>query len=149
VSTQQIDHPEKYLAGEKPTAPTLPEPHLPHGYKGLVGGSMGELEHQILLEQYAGKDEARDIAPHWRGAAFELRENKKAKRVVLLYAVEWDSEDVARRYFTAYREVMRKKWKNMTVASESADEVSGTGDDGRFVLSRKGAVVTSMEGLPQ
>jgi hypothetical protein len=43
--------------------------------------------------------------------------------------------------------VMKKKWKQMSVASESVDQVSGSGDDGRFELRRTGAVVTSVEGL--
>ncbi|SPE32066.1 conserved exported hypothetical protein [Candidatus Sulfopaludibacter sp. SbA6] len=147
LSTQQILHPEKYFANVKPTEPDLPDPHLPRGYKGLVGGSLGELEHGILLEQYAGKERAAEIAPHWRGCTFELRENKKAGRVVLLYAVDWDSEEAARQYFAAYRELLGKKWKNRSVASEDADSVVGTGDDGGFELRRKGAVVTSVEGL--
>jgi hypothetical protein len=146
VSSQQILHPEKYFSGTKPTDPDLPELHLPHGYKGLVGGTLGEIEHQILLEQYAGKDRAREIGPHWRGSNFELRENKRAGRVVLLYAVEWDSPEIARQYFAAYREVLGKKWKTMTVTSESADAVSGTGDDGGFELRLKGSTVTSVEG---
>jgi len=147
VSTQQILHPDKYFANVKPTEPDLPDPHLPHGYKGLVGGSLGELEHGILLEQYLGKERAAEIAPHWRGCNFEVRENKKAARAVLLYAVEWDSEDAARQYFAAYRELLGKKWKNLAVTSEDAGAVVGTGDDGRFELRRKGAVVTSVEGL--
>ena len=60
VSTQQILHPEKYFAGTKPTEPPVPDPHL-RGYKGLVGGSLGEIEHSILLEQYAGKERAAEI----------------------------------------------------------------------------------------
>jgi hypothetical protein len=148
VSTQQILHPEKYFGAVKPTQPALPQPHLPKGYKSLVGGSLGELEHAIMLEQYSGKERAAELAPHWRGCAFDLEENKKAGRIVLLYAVEWDSEDAARQYFAAYRAQLAKKWKQMTVATETADEVTGAGDDGRFELRRKGAVVTSMEGLP-
>ena len=144
LSTQQIIHPSAYFENRKPTAPAIPDPHL-HGYKGLVGGSLGELEHQILLEQYAGKDEAVDLAPHWRGCNFELRENKKAHRVVLLYAVEWDSEDSARRYFAAYRDILHKKWKTLTVESQDADHLSGAGDDGHFELRRTGAIVTSIE----
>jgi hypothetical protein len=147
LSTQQILHPEKYFANLKPSDPPLPDPHMGHGYKGLVGGSLGELEHGILLEQYVGKERAAEIAPHWRGSSFELRENKKANRVVLLYAVEWDSEDSARQYFTAYREILGKKWKSLSVTSEESDSVSGVGDSGRFELRRKGAIVTSMEGL--
>jgi hypothetical protein len=148
LSTHQIIHPEEYFANRKPTEPDLPNPHLPHGYKGLVGGTLGELEHGVLLEQYAGKERAAAIAPHWRGSTFELRENKKANSVVLLYAVEWDSEDAARQYFAAYREALGKKWKKLQVDSETADAVKGVGDDGRFVLLRTGAVVSSQEGLP-
>ena len=147
VSTQQIIHPEDYFSNLKPTQPALPEVHLPHGYKSLVGGALGELDHSVLLEQFAGKQQAAEIAPHWRGCNFELRENKKAGRVVLLYAAEWDGEESARLYFAAYREVLEKKWKKMSVAAETADSVTGSGDDGRFELRRKGAIVTSVEGL--
>ena len=97
----------------KPTEPELPEPHLAKGYKSLVGGSLGELEHTIMLEQYSGKTRAAEIAPHWRGCAFDLLENKKPGRIVLLYAAEWDSEDSARQYFAAYRRQLSKKWKQM------------------------------------
>ena len=148
VSTQQILHPEKYFSGVKPTEPDLPQPHLPKGYKSLVGGSLGELEHTIMLEQFSGKARAAEIAPHWRGCGFNLLENKKAGRIVLLYAAEWDSEEAARQYFAAYRRQLSQKWKHMAVATESGDAVTGTGDDGRFELRRNGATVTSMEGLP-
>ena len=51
LSTQQVLHPDKYFAGVKPTQPELPSPKLPKGYKGLVGGSLGELDHMVMLEQ--------------------------------------------------------------------------------------------------
>jgi hypothetical protein len=147
VSTQQILHPEKYFDHLKPTEPPLPEVHLSHQYKGLVGGELGELEQGILLEQYVGKTRSAKLSPHWRGCNFELLENKKAGRIVLLYATEWDSEQSAADYFTAYREVMQKKWKTMKVTREESDALTGNGDDGRFELRRKGAIVTSVEGL--
>jgi hypothetical protein len=74
-------------------------------------------------------------------------ESKKESRVVLLYCSEWDSAEWARKYFDAYRELLARKWKNMTVSAESADSVTGTGDDGRFELRLKGTIVTSVEGL--
>ena len=147
VSTQQIMHPEKYFENAKPSQPDVPDPKLGKAYKGLVGGSLGELEHQILLEQYAGKSRAGEIAPHWKGSEFELLENKKANRVVLLYASEWDSEETAAQFMGAYREVLGKKWKKITIATESATEITGVGDDGRFELRRNGALVTSVEGM--
>ncbi|MDE3164438.1 MAG: ImmA/IrrE family metallo-endopeptidase, partial [Acidobacteriota bacterium] len=72
ISTQQILHPEKYFDGAKPTRPDLPDVHLGRGFKGLVGGSLGELEHEVMLEQYSGKQESARLAPHWRGCSFEL-----------------------------------------------------------------------------
>jgi hypothetical protein len=148
VSTQQIIHPEKYFEGVNPASPSLPDPHLPAGYKLLVGGTMGELDHEVLIEQFAGKSRAQELAPHWRGSSYELRENKKAARLVLLYTVEWDNEDAARSYFDVYREALAKKWKKMEVTSTAPDCVTGSGDDGRFELRRKGTIVTSVEGLP-
>lgn len=147
-STQQILHPEKYFDHVEPVKLDLPDPKLPHGFKSLVGGSLGELDHQLLLEQFSGKAEAEEIGPHWRGAEFELRENKKRGQIVLIYAVQWDSPEIAHRYFQAYRQALTKKWKSMSVAAETAEMLTGTGDDGRFELRCNGTVVTSMEGLP-
>lgn len=148
VSTQQIMHPDKYYTDVKPTEPALPEPELVKGYKSLVGGTLGELEHSIMLEQFSGQEAAEKLAPHWRGSTFNLLENKKAGRVVLLYAVEWDSEDTARQYLAAYRKQLEKKWKKFAIASDAPDAIDGAGDDGHFQLRRKGAIVTSVEGLP-
>ena len=148
VSTQQILHPEKYFEGAKPAEPDLPDPKLPRSFKSLIGGTMGELDHEVLLEQYAGKAEADEVGPHWRGSGFELREDKKAMRVVLLYSVQWDTPETARRYFNDYRQVLAKKWRHMKIASETAEAVTGEGDDGRFELRLDGPRVTSLEGLP-
>jgi hypothetical protein len=148
ITTQQIIHPEKYFDHTDPTSPELPDPRLPPGYKPLVGGTLGELDHAVLLEQFVGKPRAQEIAPHWRGSNFELRERKKDAGLVLLYAVEWDSQEIARAYFLAYRQALEKKWKTMRIASDDPDLLTGTGDDGRFELRRQGAIVTSMEGLP-
>lgn len=147
VSTQQIIHPEKYFENVKPTMPDVPDPRLPKSYRGLVGGVLGELEHAILLQPSMGKEPAADLASHWRGSTFEILEDKKTRRAVLLYASEWDSEETARRYFTAYRENLKHKWKAMSISGETGDTADGTGDDGRFELRRKGAIVTSIEGL--
>ena len=147
VSTAQILHPAMYFEGLKPAEMTLPQTNLPRAYKSLVTGSMGELDTGALLEQYLGKERAAEMAGHWRGARFELRENPKANRVVLLYAAQWDSEESARRYFAMYREVLEKKWSRIQIETADPALVRGTGDDGRFELRVSGGVVTSVEGL--
>ena len=43
---------------------------------------------------------------------------------------------------------LAKKWKKLSIAGQSGDTVTGTGDDGRFELHLTGTKVTSVEGLP-
>ena len=146
VSTQQILHPEKYFDKVAPTTPLLPA--TPKGFSAITDGTIGELDHAILLRQYAGKVEAREVAPYWRGGIYRVVERKADKRSVLVYASEWDSPAVARRFFELYRQVLKGKWKQMTVRGETANQVEGSGDDGNFILRLEGALVTSVEGLP-
>ncbi|MBZ5594056.1 MAG: hypothetical protein LAP39_17590 [Acidobacteriia bacterium] len=146
VSTQQILHPEKYFAHLAPTRPTLPE-FSRHGYKRLALGTMGELDHALLIEQFRNEREAGKIAPHWRGGLYALEENKAEHRVVLEYAVEWEDADWARQFFAAYQDALQKKWRKIEVQCSSDSTFAGLGDDGYFVVRQDGAVVRSLEGL--
>jgi len=146
VSTQQILHPDTYFAGLQPTHPELPELGDSKGYKRIAEGNVGELDHSILLRQYCGEAEAKELAPHWRGGAYALMERRSPERVVLLYAVEWDTADSAAKYFQLYRQVLEKKWKHLAIDSESDTTLAGKSDDGYFRVQLSGAVVSSAEG---
>jgi hypothetical protein len=146
VSTQQVLHPEKYFAHVMPTRPALPE-FSGRGYKRLAVGTMGELDHAILIEQFRDEHEAGRIAPHWRGGVYALQENKAEHRVVLEYAVEWEDGDWARQFFEAYQSSLCKKWRKIEVQAASDAIFAGLGDDGYFVVRLDGAVVRSLEGL--
>ena len=146
VSTQQILHPDAYFSGQEPSKPTLPQLPDAHGYKRIADGTVGELDHSILIKQFADKEEAAAISPHWRGGAYALLEHHSPERVVLLYAVDWDDAPSAARYFRFYRRALEKKWKHMQVVSESDTSLAGTGDDGYFLVQLSGTVVTSLEG---
>jgi hypothetical protein len=148
VSTQQVLHPGKYFAGVRPAKPPLPEAKSLQGWRKLIEGDVGELDHSILLRQYVGKDEAAQVAPEWRGGRFRLFESPREARTALAYASEWSSPEAAARFFKLYQRVLQGKWKKLTVESESADTLAGRGDDGYFRLRLEGALVTSLEGLP-
>ena len=147
VSTQQILHPEKYFAGAAPTHPALPRLSVRKGYKKLAVGTMGELDHALLIEQFLDPKRAEEIAPHWRGGAYALEEKKSEQRVVLEYSVEWEDADWARQYFEAYQQVLRKKWRKIEVQMRDDSTFAGRGDDGYFVVRLEGTVVRSLEGL--
>ena len=146
LSTQQIMHPDTYFSGLQPARPALPQLPDAHGYKRIAEGTVGELDHAILLEQYAGREESKAVSPHWRGGEYALLERRSPERVVLLYAVEWDDAASAARYFRLYHQVLEKKWKHLAIESESATMLSGEGDDGHFLVQLRGNVVTSLEG---
>jgi hypothetical protein len=146
VSTRQILHPDTYFSGLEPARPALPQLPDAHGYKRIAEGTVGELDHAILLEQYAGREESTAVSPHWRGGAYALLEQRSPERVVLLYAVEWDDAASAGRYFRLYRKVLEKKWKHLAIESESGTTLSGAGDDGHFLVQLTGNAVTSLEG---
>jgi hypothetical protein len=147
ASTQQILHPDKYFSRAAPTVPRLPE-FREKGFKRLIDGTTGELDHAILLTQYVSQGTAMELSPLWKGGRYALYENRERTRAVLAYAVEWESPEAASRYFANYRDVLTKKWKAIEIESQTAAEVRGRGDDGRFVVSLQGPFVTSLEGLP-
>jgi hypothetical protein len=149
ISSQQILHPEAYFEGRRPTTPPLPKPGRVRGFKKAAEGQTGELDHRILLKQYFDEDRADALAPAWRGGRYELLENKARDHAVLLYASEWDTESSAAEFFKAYVEVCKKKWTSPDIERETAQELTGASDDGRFEIRVQGKIVTSIEGLPQ
>jgi hypothetical protein len=148
VSSQQVMHPDVYLANTRPVDTPLPKLRDERDWKTLTSGSLGEFDHSILLEQYLSRDRADAIAPHWRGGSAAVLEHKAAKRTVLLYASEWDSPENARKMFDAYRQVLQGKWKKMQIVTDTPESLTGTGDDGDFRVTIAGSRVTSIEGLP-
>ena len=67
---------------------------------------------------------------------------------MLLYASEWDSPESARKMFEAYREVLKGKWKQMNIATDTPTSLTGSGDDGDFRVWLAGTRFSSVEGLP-
>ena len=108
----------------------------------------GQLDHFILLKQYVGEEQAESLAPRWRGGVYRIRETKSRDRGVLFYAAEWEKPSDAARYFDLYQQICRKKWTQTHIEKKLTDEVLGRSETGGFVISRRGSVVTSIEGLP-
>jgi hypothetical protein len=125
----------------------LPELARKRNWKILSEGTIGELDHSILLRQFNLNTEAEEISPEWRGGRYRLSEHRKDHHQVLSHATEWSSEEAAGRYFAAYRKVLERKWKKLEVTSESATRLAGVGDDGHFRLDWNGTSVRSVEGM--
>ncbi len=145
VSSAQIIHPERYFAHEKPTEPALPK--LAPERKEVTDGSMGEFDHQMLLQQYLGEAKATELAPHLRGGRFRIVTRGHDGKPVLLYAAEWDSPESAAEYFADYQKILQKKWAHSDFSDQKTAMAAGSGDNGSFVVWLAGNIVSSVEGL--
>jgi hypothetical protein len=141
-------HPDLYFRGIKPGKPPLPRYTKPDGYRVLNRGSLGELDHSILIAQYATREEADRLAPRLKGATFELLESRDGDRFLLLYTSEWGDASTAEEYFRVYQRVLKGKWKSIKVRENSTSRISGQGEGGGFELKVEGSRVFSLEGLP-
>ncbi len=147
ASTQQILHPEAYFDRRKPALPVLPRLATERQYRELAAGTIGELDHWILLRQYVSAEAADKLAPQWRGGRYRLLEHKKSGRLMLLYASEWSSAAAAADFFHGYRRLLQGKWKKLQITLDTPNRIAGAGDDGHFRLGRQAARVESIEGL--
>jgi hypothetical protein len=147
VSTSQVIHPDRYFAGVVSTAPELPKP-VRHS-KVFVGGTVGELDQRILLQQYVDTGAAEALAPRMRGGAYRIDEMGGDHRLTLVYVSEWEDEKAAGQYFSAYQRVLRGKWKQVDVTLQDATKFSGKSEDGYFSVELKGTKVQSAEGFAE
>lgn len=147
VSTAQVMHPERYFNAVTFPSPDLPKP-IRHA-KPFVTGTLGELDHRVLLSQYIDEKSADTLGPRLKGAAYRIDEAKPDHRMMLVYASEWEDEDSAAKYFDAYQKVLRSKWKQMEVTTQEESRFAGKCEDGYFEVTRKGTLVLSQEGFAQ
>ena len=146
VSTQQILHPELYLERRAPVIPPLPRVDNQRQFRKLADGNLGEFDYRVMLTQYGDAEEAKQAAAHIAGSAYALLEHKREKYPVLIFASNWDSPESAHKYFELYRHVAQGKWKKCEIESESATELTGSGDTGHFRIWIDGATVNQIEG---
>ncbi|MDI1482287.1 hypothetical protein [Polyangium sp. y55x31] len=96
VSTEQVIHPEKYLAGERPVV--LAAPRAPEGYRTLDEGTLGELETRVVLDRCSPFSAA--AAAGWGGDRYTLVAAPNGG-VGLLWSTAWDSESDAAEFVAA------------------------------------------------
>ena len=145
TTTQQILHPERYLSGRQPPSLALP----PGKYRDpvLSDGTLGELDHQILLRQFKVTDWAA-IAAGWSACRYRVLEDKRRTHSSLLYVSEWRDEAAAEAFFTAYRKsILPVKLKQVNFRQDGDSLATGQAADGYFRLERRGREVTVLEGL--
>lgn len=153
TSTEQIIHPEKYLAGEQPIEVTLPDlvGALGPGWQQLRTDVLGELDLRILLEQFSEPGAAANGAQGWGGDRFAILENAAGDDAVVVSTV-WDDEQEAIEFYGAYAEtVVRRYGGRARRTADGPTRLVWSTPNGALLLQRWGArvaIVMAPEGRP-
>jgi hypothetical protein len=102
-SSEQILHPEKYVARHLPVPVTIPalDPWVAGTWKTLRTDAFGELGVRLLLEPHVGFAAAETAAAGWGGDAYTIMEDADGRRLVALVTT-WDTEADAAEFYNAY-----------------------------------------------
>ena len=102
-STEQILHPEKYIAKEEPVEVILPDVTFVLGGDWMVLGedTLGEFLLLAYLEDHLAPEEADAAATGWGGDAYALFEGPEGA-LLLQTVIAWDGEDDAQEFFDAF-----------------------------------------------
>ena len=145
VSTEQILHPAKWLHNELPiksSVPDLTNDTLFEGWQILEQNTVGELQMRIIFSEYDLSSLAVSAADGWNGDWYAVMQNKRRKKdLMLLLWTDWDDEDEAKEFATAYRQLLRVKYPGEeaepTQLRQVGSKVLVVEGGGRTKLSRR------------
>jgi len=126
-TTREIMEPQTYLAHEKLEPMKMIDMAQDFkGYDAFDIGAMGEFDVDVLVEQYAGRDEAAAMYPAWRGGYYYAGRPKgdKSAPIGVLYVSRWSSAAKAAEFAAVYAKSLAQRYQKR----------QGLGGDGRVAL---------------
>jgi hypothetical protein len=123
--------PETYLSGEK--IQPMPVAEFKRDFKDYSKfdiGAMGEFDVAVLVEQYAGKKLADQLAPEWRGGYYYAAKPKDnpAAPLGLFYASRWSSDGRAAEFAGIYAQSLAQRYKQVEEVKTGLSDQSATQD---------------------
>jgi tetratricopeptide (TPR) repeat protein len=142
-STEQVMHPDKYLAGEVGHPPQVGEltETLGPGWVELTRDVLGELYIRVYLERELGSEQALMAAEGWEGDRGVLLVNDGEDRYVWIHRMSWDSVANADEFLSLYVRFMANAGASSSTLDEedhkrweSEDQVTYVGQNGQDTL---------------
>ncbi|NIN63746.1 MAG: hypothetical protein GTO63_03325 [Anaerolineae bacterium] len=120
-STEQIMHPDKYLAGEVGRIPEVGD--LPGavgaGWLELRRDTFGELFIRVYLERELSSEEALMAAEGWAGDRVVFLTSEDRGRYLLIVRTSWDTTDEAQEFFSAYATFMQRSGAGRSLVQDT------------------------------
>lgn len=113
ASSEQILHPEKWLADEVPYRLTWPDFSNASVFKNwslLESNTIGELQWRIIFSEHKLATLAQPAAGGWDGDRFAVLQHNNSKELLLLLYTCWDYEEEAEEFLNAYERLLETKY---------------------------------------
>lgn len=143
-STEQVLHPERYRAGDRPITVGMPglRDALGPGWRMMEENTLGELDWRVLFEQYADAATADRAGTGWGGDRFQLLRRDEGGALVLAMRTAWDSEADAVEFFESYQKVAaRRHGADLQILADSPSTWHGRATPWSHRLTRRGSQV--------
>jgi hypothetical protein len=145
TSTEQILHPEKYLAGE--TAHAVRDPEAPAGYKSASVDTLGELATRVLLSRCVPPPDAREAASGWAGDRYAVFAGPEG-RLAVLWVSAWDTEHDAQEVADALSAARGRACWHENALEQTGQQTGQGAISADTLVKRRGKVVAFERGLP-
>lgn len=151
LSTEQIMHPEKFLAYEKPWLIQLPPlaPVLGRDWKLIDEDVIGEFNLLIALKQFIPAAAASRAAEGWAGDRYALIENQETHAIAMISYSVWDTDAHAAEYFDAEIARLKARYPGAVAESSSEDIVRLRTKEGEAAIEVKDNAVIVLDGVPE
>ena len=156
-STEQILHPEKYVAREAPAKIDLADLSATLGrrWRRIESDVSGEWGYYLVLDEFLrDAKESRRAAAGWGGDRYALYENAQTRETLLAQLAAWDTEADAEEFFDAYVRRTERRYAGALTPDTGAAPPPPPSHarrawrtpEGVVVVERRGARVAILEG---
>jgi hypothetical protein len=118
-STEQILHPEKYLAGEAPITITLEPAALDEEWETIWDNTLGEFYLREYLLTQLDRSDAEDAAAGWGGDHYQVFYNERADELAWVLRIVWDSPEEAKQFTEAYGQFIDARYPGEVAGNDS------------------------------
>jgi hypothetical protein len=145
ASTEQILHPERYPS-DAPVAIEVPDDVRPRAdARRIFDDVLGERGVRALFRNVGLGRLAEPVAEGWDGDRAVVWE--AAGKLSLLWSTAWDTEDDARAFAAAYRDLVVRSYRTRALRRDQQDEVAWATPEGPVRIRRDGTRVLVTEGF--
>jgi hypothetical protein len=144
-------HPEKYyISRDEPKKVTLPDLSslLIGSWQRLDENVMGEFGFYLAGKRFLDELSNKVMSEGWGGDRYALYEDAASGKLLFISSSKWDSERDAQEFFSFYKDIVKKKYKEVTPVKGDPDYAQFKTEDNNVCVLRKLDAVVIIEGTP-